>query len=537
MTVNWQPLAFYSHQLRVPGRKYSAFDLELLALYLAVRHFRIFLEARHFVAYTDHKPLTFAFAKISDPWSPRQQRHLAAISEYTTDVRHVAGKDNYVADALSRASVNALHAEIGVDFAAMAAAQRSCTDMSSYREGVTGLILRDVAFSPSGDTLLCDVSTGRPRPIVPEAFRRQVFDAVHSLSHPSIRTTCSLVTSKFVWRGIRKQVRNWAKTCISCQTAKIQQHTKAPFTTFAAPHRRFDHIHIDLVGPLPSSQGYTYLFTIVDRFTRWPEAVPLSDISATTCARALIGHWIARFGLPTTVTSDRGAQFTSAIWAAIVKLLGISHSRTTAFHPQANGILERFHRTLKSALRARLDGPNWVDELPWVLLGIRTAPKEDLAASSAELVYGMPLTVPGDFLATPSGPFSLPTLRNKVGTLAPVPATCHAAPTFSIPPALYESPFVFIRRDSHRSPLQRPYEGPFKVIKPGEKTFEVEIGNRTETISIDRLKPAHVDIDQPVPIALPRPRGRPRKHMPTNASVFDTAGSGGGHVAVVHSEL
>ena len=136
----------------------------MLALYLAVRHFRIFLEARHFVAYTDHKPLTFAFAKISDPWSPRQQRHLAAISEYTTDVRHVAGKDNYVADALSRDSVNALHAEIGVDYAAMAA------DMSSKRKAATGLILRDVAFSPSGDTLLCDVSTGRPRPIVPEAF-------------------------------------------------------------------------------------------------------------------------------------------------------------------------------------------------------------------------------------------------------------------------------------------------------------------------------------------------------------------------------
>ena len=286
------------------------------------------------------------------------------------------------------------------------------------------------------------------------------------------------------------------------------------------------------MGPLPSSQGYTYLLTIVDRFTRWPEAVPLKDISTVTCARALIGNWIAHFGLPTTVTSDRGAQFTSSIWAALVKLLGISHSRTTAFHPQSNSMIEHFHRSLKSALRARLESPNWVDELPWVLLGVRTAPKEDLAASSAELVYGTPLTVPGDFLATPSRSLDLLALRDKVGTLVPVPATGHVAPISSVPRALHHSKFVFIRRDAHHAPLQKPYEGPFKVVKAGEKTFEVERGNRTETISIDRLKPAHVDIDHPVPVALPQPRGRPQKKLATVASVSGTAVSGRGYVAV-----
>ena len=529
---SWQPLAFYSHQLHLPKRKYSTFDRELLALYLAVRHFRIFLEGRPFVAYTDHKPLTFAFAKSSEPWSSRQQRHLAGISEFTTDVRHIAGKNNHVADTLSRTSANSLHVEIGVDYAAMATAQCSDPEMSTYRDGVTGLRLKDVTFGVSGDTILCDISTGHPRPIVPAACRRQVFTAIHTLSHPGIRATCSLVMSKFVWRGIRKQVRAWARACIQCQSAKIQQHTKAPLKAFALPHRRFDHINIDLVGPLPSSQGYTYLLTIVDRFTRWPEAVPLKDISAVTCARALIGHWISRFGLPTTVTSDRGAQFTSGIWAALVKLLGISHSRTTAFHPQSNGMIERFHRSLKSALRARLAGPNWVDELPWVLLGVRTAPKEDLAASSAELVYGAPLTVPGDFLATPSSSLDLPALRDKVGALVPVPATGHAAPFSSVPAALHHSNFVFIRQDVHHAPLQKPYEGPFKVIKAGEKTFEVERGNRTDIISIDRLKPAHVDVDQPVQVALPPPRGRPRKNPATVPSVSGTAVSGGGYVVV-----
>ena len=100
---------------------------------------------------------------------------------------------------------------------------------------------------------------------MPAACKRQVFNAIHALSHPGIRVTCSLITAKFVGRGIRKQVRTWSKACIQCQTAKIQQHTKAALKTFAIPHRRFDHINIDLVGPLPSSQGYSYLLTIVDR--------------------------------------------------------------------------------------------------------------------------------------------------------------------------------------------------------------------------------------------------------------------------------
>ena len=98
----WQPLAFFSKQLRKPEQRYSAFDRELLALYLAIRHFRYLLEARTFTAFTDHKPLTFAMSKRSEPWSARQQRHLSYISEFTTDIQHIAGKDNVVADTLSR---------------------------------------------------------------------------------------------------------------------------------------------------------------------------------------------------------------------------------------------------------------------------------------------------------------------------------------------------------------------------------------------------------------------------------------------------
>ena len=434
----WQPLAFFSRQLRPPELKYSAFDRELLALHLAVRHFRYYLEGRPFTAYTDHKPL---------PWSARQQRHLSAISEFTTTILHVSGKSNTVADALSRTTVSSLHALLpGVDYTEMATVQATEPEMSAYRTACSNLVLEDISFGPTGQTLLCDVSTGQPRPVVPESMRRRVFDTVHGLSHPGARATKNLIASKFVWHGLRKQVTEWARTCIPCQTAKVHRHVKAPLVAFEAPHRRFDHIHIDIVGPLPSSRGFTYLLTMVDRYTRWPEAVPLSDTSTLSCARALIAHWIARFGLPSHLSSDRGPQFTSDLWSSIAKLLGTQLHRTTAYHPQANGLVERFHRHMKAALRARLTGPDWVDELPWVLLGIRTAPKDDIKSSSAELVYGAPLTVPGDFLATPSGredPATiLPDLREKVRKLTPVPTTRHGSSRTPVPSTLYNSQFV-----------------------------------------------------------------------------------------------
>ena len=116
-------------------------------------------------------------------------------------------------------------------------------------------------------TVLCDTSTGPARHIVPEPWRRRVFDTIHALAHPGVKTTRRLIASKFVWHGLNKQVALWAKTCLACQRSKIQTHVKAPLQTFAPSVRRFDHVHIDLVGPLPESRGCKYLLTVIDRFT------------------------------------------------------------------------------------------------------------------------------------------------------------------------------------------------------------------------------------------------------------------------------
>ena len=509
----WQPLAFFSKQLRLPEQKYSTFDRELLALYLAIRHFKFFLEGRHFKIFTDHKPLVGAMSKVSDPLTARQQRHLAFISEFSTDIGHISGKENIVADCLSRnASTSTLNnVVLGIDYTAMAIAQTQDADVQAYKTAITGLTVRPIQIHESGPVLLCDVSLGHPRPIVPRTFQRQVFETIHNLAHPGRKATVKLVAKKFVWHGVKKQVNRWTKECITCQASKIQSHVRSQVLQIPVPAKRFSHIHIDLVGPLPTSEGFTHLLTIIDRTTRWPEAIPLAQTSTSDCARALIGHWIARFGVPMDMSSDRGPQFTSALWTEIAHQLGIQIHRTTAYHPQSNGLVERFHRTLKAALKARLQGPRWTDELPWVLLGLRTVPKEDLGTSAAELVYGEPLTVPGEFLNPNAKPLSCHSdpFNSLIKRLVPTPTSQHGLSTPTTPHCLENASFVFIRRDCHRGPLQRPYDGPYRVITPGPKTFRVEVGLREEVISVDRLKPAHVDLTQPVSVAQPRQRGRP----------------------------
>ena len=115
------------------------------------------------------------------------------------------------------------------------------------------------------------------------------------------------------------------------------------------------------MGPLPpSSQGHTHLFTVIDQSTRWAEAIPIADTSAAGCAEAFFQGWVSRFGVPDTLTSDRGSKFSSEVWAAVCKRINIRQCMTTAYHPQANGMVEPLQRRLNEALRARLPGEEWL---------------------------------------------------------------------------------------------------------------------------------------------------------------------------------
>jgi hypothetical protein len=281
------------------------------------------------------------------------------------------------------------------------------------------------------------------------------------------------------------------------------------------------------VGPLPVSSGYNYLFTVLDRTSRWPEAIPLSGITAGDCADALFRGWIQRFGLPNTITSDRGAQFTSSLWAHLCQLLSISHSPTTAYHPQSNGMVERFHRRLKDALRARAAGVDWYQHLPWVMLGIRSAWREGAEFTPAEAVYGAQPVLPGQFLAAPESPSPsfLADLQGVLTGRQPLPASHHSLPAPTVLPAeLLASRFVFVRRDGVQPPLAPRYDGPYLVLKRSLHTFRLQIGDREDVVSVLRLKPCHSPPD--VAVALPPRRGRPPSAVPVFPATSGSITSG-----------
>ena len=323
-----QPLGFFSRRTSAAESRYSAYDLELLAIYSTLLKFWHVLEGRRFRIFTDQKPLTSAFLKFRDPASNRQRHQLAVISEFATDIAHVPGLDNVVADAFTTqfddekeaAIVHAIaHAFSDVDLAELAGEQPSIDE-----EQATALKLQLVRFPGVNKEVVCDVSLGRLRVLVPETRCRQVFEALHGLVHPSGRATLGIISRSYMWNGMHRDVLRWATQCQSCSTSKVSRHTSPAVIPISVPAERFAHVHVDIVGPFSPDGDKSYIMTMIDRTTRWPEAVPIGETSAETVLQTFMATWVARFGIPYTVTSDRGTQFTSAVWQAALSKLGIN---------------------------------------------------------------------------------------------------------------------------------------------------------------------------------------------------------------------
>ena len=163
----WQPMAFFSKRFQPAETKYSTFSRELLAAYLGIKHFRHLFEGRHFTIYTDHKPLTYALNSKPDRHSPQEIRQLDFVSQYTSDIRHISGKDNTAADALSRCHIGALHSDKPfIDFKVIADAQGADEELDSLRQ-LPSLSFKRVPLPTSDGQIWCDISTGHERPYVP----------------------------------------------------------------------------------------------------------------------------------------------------------------------------------------------------------------------------------------------------------------------------------------------------------------------------------------------------------------------------------
>ena len=491
---SWKPLGFFSKALKPAETRYSTFSRELLAVYLNIKHFRYMLEARDFIIYTDHKPITKAIYTSSDKHSPREARHLDYILQFTSNIQYIKGEDNHVADALSRINISSINTNL--DLKSLAQSQLSDSIISDNK---SSLKLIKMSLPGLDHELYYDISKGThcPRIYVPQTHRRDVFNLIHSLAHPGINATQRLVTKSYVWPKVNVDIREWTKHCVSCQKAKVFRHTKSPNKTYPLPNLRFDNVHIDIVGPLPTCQNKTYLLTCIDRYTRWTEAFPISNITSETIASTFMEGWISRFGVPSSVTTDRGQQLISNLWNSFLNLLGIHAFKITAYHPQANGIIERFHRTLKASLNAKQSHLDWVQKLPLILLSIRSQYKQDLKCTPAELVYGQTLRLPADLVTNNKSEIDPATyvgkLKQFMQLIKPSPTRyANNLKTF-VPTDLQTCKHVFVRRDLVKRPLTAPYDGPYTVLKRFDKTIIIDRNGKQDKITIDRLKPAYIE--------------------------------------------
>ena len=227
-----------------------------------------------------------------------------------------------------------------------------------------------------GATHLCDVSQGRPRSWVPDPFRRTVFQAFHNLSNPGARATGHLVAEQFVWHGLKRDTTKWARECLACQWSKIHQHVRSALEKVQMPDERFPVHQHRLGGPTSSLSRILVLVNDRQPFFEMARSHSDSGHGCVNGSKSVPGPMGVPLRHPGGDYFRQGVQFISQLWSDMAQLLGTSLHQTTAYHRQANGMLERFHRQLKASLGVRLTGHNWMDLLPRVMLGIRATYKD-----------------------------------------------------------------------------------------------------------------------------------------------------------------
>ena len=236
--------------------------------------------------------------------------------------------------------------------------------------------------------------------VVPAGLVDRVISLNHdpvTFGHPGRNRTLEILCLRFHWPGMRKDVEVYVQRCHTCQQTKPWHEFKAPMGDVSELTKPFEITTMDVCGPFPRTEnGNRYLLTFVDHLTHYPEAIPIKQITAEECARAYATHIVARHGSGSKLISDQGKNFTSAFFRETCKILRISQIYTMAYRPQANGKLERFHKTLAEGLShyVNTSGNNWDRLVPFFLMAFRNTPHGTSRLSPFYMLHGREMVLP-----------------------------------------------------------------------------------------------------------------------------------------------
>lgn len=272
-----------------------------------------------------------------------------------------------------------------------------CVPESTTVEG------RQEVFVVKGDLLHRRSKIG-DQLVIPQSLRSTILKMSHSIpwaGHLGQSKTFSRMIPRFYWPQQFSDTVQYCKACPQCQlTAPGRKSDRAPLISMPIIDTPFSRIAMDIVGPLEQSKaGHKYILVVCDYATKYPEAFPLKKIKARQIVNCLI-QLFSRVGIPKEIITDQGTNFTSKMLKEVYSLLGIQGVKTSPYHPQTDGLVERFNKTLKSMLRKFVSetGSDWDQWLPFLLFAYREVPQSSTGFSPFQLLYGHPVRGPMDVL-------------------------------------------------------------------------------------------------------------------------------------------
>ena len=418
---NEHPCAYASRVCTEAEAKWAPTHLEHLGMVWACRHFRPYLAGRHFTLRTDHKPLT-SLNRIQGQALERLRAELDDYQPFT--VQYLKG-DKMPADGLSRQSLEELEAEVRK--VPHVISHDQLYHLQAQDKEVKGLAcFLKFQLTPKDAKLRAYVQglsensimkkgivyvkrNGLLRALVPESMKASLLFHSHDsplAGHRSAQETLNKLKEAWYWPSMDAEVEAHCRGCPICLTVNRPPHNQpSPMGKLPIANDFNERVHMDLLGPMPLSQGNKYLLVMQDAHSKWVELTPLTDKTAEATVNGIMDCWISRHGAPESLVSDQGKEFVNSILAAVCKKLHVAHQTTSAMHPQANGQVERTNSSIISYLRKFLSGSNeWVPHLASLQFSLNTATHSSMGRTPYMVVYGRRPKVPLEMTTPDSHP-------------------------------------------------------------------------------------------------------------------------------------